>query len=371
MIKSGHIFKKNKLGLTSLNIVFPTGSIYEKPGRRGISHLMEHLITKSVDKYMDQFTNDCIDFNASTSQNYVVVYFRGLEDKLPSDFKKELVRAILNDYVNITPKDFENEKKIVMQELLDTYEDPNEGNYTNLLYNYFDVHDPTGIPAEIEAFTYEEMQAVVKEQYSKPLRIIEVGKTATDFSDIEYLDTLPDPVQIKYKDRKQEIFPVTESEKVNVFVFSKIPIIKTECPPVIVGMQMLCEGLNSPFCQEIRETRGLSYYVMGDVHLISKNGVLVMNACTDKKNAKELEELFRIMCANVEKYLTRERYNIIINQLKTMFKIKKCLKWKNVGDLINMEMPNLEEWINDGKINYEKLVGIMQKYFYEIKIIAR
>ena len=91
MIKAGHVFKKNKLGLTSLNIVFPTGCAYEKPGRRGISHLMEHLITKSVDKYMDRFTNDCIDFNASTSQNYVVVYFRGLEDKLPSDFKKELV----------------------------------------------------------------------------------------------------------------------------------------------------------------------------------------------------------------------------------------------------------------------------------------
>jgi hypothetical protein len=34
-------------------------------------------------------------------------------------------------------------------------------------------------------------------------------------------------------------------------------------------------------------------------------------------------------------------------------------------------MPNLEEWINDGKIWYEKLVGIMQKYFYEMEIISK
>ena len=371
MIKAGHVFKKSKIGLTSLNIVFPTGAAYEKPGRRGISHLMEHLITKGVDKYMDRFTNDCIDFNASTSQNYVVVYFRGLEDKLPADFKQELVRAILNDYVNITEKEFENEKKIVMQELLDTYEDPNDGHYTNLIYNYFGVHDPTGIPEDIEAFTYADMLQVAREQYTKPLRIVEVGKDKTDFSNIEYLDTLPEPVTLKFRDRKQEILPVTDSEKVNVFVFSKHPVIKTEYPLALIGMQMLCEGLNSPFCQEIREKRGLSYFVIGDIHLITKNGILYMNACTDKEHQKELEDIFREMCKDITKYLTRERYEIIINQIKTMFRMKKCLRWKNVGDLINMEMPNLEEWINDGKIWYEKLVGIMQKYFYEMEIISK
>ena len=371
MIKAGHIFKKNILGLTSLNIVFPTGCAYEKPGQRGISHLMEHLITKSVDKYMDRFTNDCIDFNASTSQNYVVVYFRGLEDKLTTDFKQELVKALLNDYVNITKEEFDNEKKIVMQELLDSYEDPNDGHYTNLIYNYFDVHDPTGIPADIDAFTYEQMLQTAKDFYTKPLRIIEVGKTRSDFSDIEFLDTMPEPVTLKFKDRKQEIMPVADSEKVNVFVFSKIPVIKTEYPNAFIGMQMLCDGLNSPFCQEIREKRGLSYYVMGDIHLVTKNGILVMNACTDEEHAQELVDLFKDMCKNVTKYLTRERYEIIINQIKTMFRMKKCLRWKNVGDLINMEMPNLEEWINDGKIQYERVVGVIQKYFYEMEIISK
>ena len=96
-----------------------------------------------------------------------------------------------------------------------------------------------------------------------------------------------------------------------------------------------------------------------------------MNACTDKEHQKELEGLFKDMCGNITKYLTKERYDIIINQLKTMFRMNKCLRWKNVGDLINMEMPNLEEWIDDGKIWYEKLVGIMQKYFYEIEIISK
>lgn len=370
MIKAGHVFKKTKLDLTSLTIVFPTGCVYEKPGMRGTSHLMEHLITKGVDKYMDRFTNDCIDFNASTSQNYVVVYFRGLEDKLTNDFKKELVNAILTGYVNISKKEFDNEKKIVMQELLDSYEEPNEGNYINLIYNYFDVHDPTGIPEEVEAFTFDDMKRVAQESYSKPLRIVEVGKVPTDFSNIEFLDTLPEPVALKYKDRGQQILPVTESEKVNVYVFSQIPVIKTECPPVSIGLLMLCDGLNSPFCQEIREKRGLSYYVSGDLHLISKNGIITLNACTDKEHQKELEDVFMDMCKNITQYLTKERFNIIINQLKTIFRIKKCLRWKNVGDLINMEMPNLEEWINDGKIRYEKTVGIMQKYFYEMQIVS-
>ncbi|MBR1611364.1 MAG: insulinase family protein, partial [Methanobrevibacter sp.] len=267
--------------------------------------------------------------------------------------------------------EFENEKKIVMQELLDSYEDPNDGHYTNLIYNYFDVHDPTGIPADIDAFTYEQILQTAKDFYTKPLRIIEVGKTRSDFSNIEFLDTMPEPVTLKFKDRKQEIMPVANSEKVNVFVFSKLPVIKTEYPNAFIGMQMLCDGLNSPFCQEIREKRGLSYYVMGDIHLVTKNGILVMNACTDEEHAQELVDLFKDMCKNVTKYLTRERYEIIINQIKTMFRMKKCLRWKNVGDLINMEMPNLEEWINDGKIQYERVVGVIQKYFYEMEIITK
>ena len=52
MIKAGHVFKKNKLGLTSLNIVFLTGYVYVKTGSSRILHLIENWISKRVGIYL-------------------------------------------------------------------------------------------------------------------------------------------------------------------------------------------------------------------------------------------------------------------------------------------------------------------------------
>ena len=73
--KTGYFFVKNThhKKLTSLNIIYHTGPAYEARGRRGVAHLMEHMITKCIDKYQPQFTKDCITFNAMTTTNYIQV----------------------------------------------------------------------------------------------------------------------------------------------------------------------------------------------------------------------------------------------------------------------------------------------------------
>mgnify|MGYP004449723907 CR=1 FL=1 len=216
MISTGHIYKKSKLKLTSLSIVFPTGSIYDKEGKRGIYHLMEHLITKPLDKYQDLFTANCIEFNAMTSINYGIVYFNGLDSKLTPELKKEVVNCLLNNFNEVTEEQFNIEKQIVSQEIMDVYNDTFNGNLMNIFYSHYNVHDPAGIPDEVNSITFDEVKELARVVFNKPLRIVEIGPSKTEFNNITYNSVLPEPIRVNYKKTKKEVLPVQKGDKTNV-----------------------------------------------------------------------------------------------------------------------------------------------------------
>lgn len=360
-IKYGYIFKKSKLKLTSLNIVFNMGSIYEKPGMRGISHLMEHLITKAIDPYENRLLNDCIEFNAYTTTSHIVVYFNGLETKLTAELKKELTHAILNNFNNITEEQFNTEKSIVLQEIMDTFEDPGEGNFVNLVYKNYNITCPAGIPDEVANFTFKEAKQLAKKYYTKPARIIDVASKPNDLGKIKYNEIVETSAKIKFKPSKQIIKEVITGDKINFYGFSKRIINKKDYPYLAIGLSMLSDGLSSPFYQEIREKRGLSYFVSLDTVLFGKEGIMSMTACTTEDKKEELVKVVTDMNNDIIKYLTLDRFNIIINLLKTKQEIEKCLPYKNVGKLIFQENAQIPTNLN--KITYNKVVEITQKYF--------
>lgn len=361
-IKYGYIFKKSKTKLTSLNIVFNLGSAYETVGYRGISHLMEHLIAKPLDKYEDRFLNDCIETNAYTSLNHIVVYFKGLDTKLTPELKQELVDCVLNGFNEVTKEEFENEKQVVIQEAFDCFEEPSVGHLTNILYGYYGISLPVGIPEEVNSFTYENAKKWAKKYFTKPARIVEVGRTSTEFKNVKYTKKLWfEPIIPKYKDTKQIIKNVQSGDKVNIYAMSKRIINKADYPYIMIGLSMLCDGMLSPFCQEIRVKNGYSYYVAASSIMCYHKGVITIQACTTQDNKEKLINLFQKLSQNIKRYLTKKRFNVIINLLKTRREIDKCLWYKNIFDLLIPE--ELAFPANLDKIDYQKVVDITTKYF--------
>lgn len=365
--KFGYVYKKSRLKLTSLNIVYNIGSAFEKPGMRGISHLMEHLITKAVDKYEDRFLNDCIEFNAYTSLNHVVVYFRGLDSKLTPDFKQELVNAILYNFNEITQEQFDTEKMIVTQEILDEYENPDDGHFANILYGYYNVTDPAGVPEDVANFTLKEARKLAKDFFSKPARIVEVGPTSTTFKKIKYNTEIAPTNVPKFKKTKNIIKNVAAGDKVCMFGLSKKILKKSDYPYLIIGLNMLSDGLQSPLYQEISEKRGLSYFVGADKTMFGQAGIVDVFVCTTPEKLDELISVFTKIKNNIKKYLTKDRFKIIINLIKTKREIEKCLPYKGVSDLITPEDLRLPK--NLDKIEFKKVVEVTEKYFGENMVI--
>lgn len=367
--RSGYIYRKTTFGMTSLTIVYPTGSAYEKIGSRGIAHLMEHLITKPLDKYNTFFTRNCIESNAWTSRNYVAVYFKGLEEKLTNDLKQELVNAVVHGFSEVTEEMFNIEKNIVIEELTDVFNDPFNGHLTNVLYSRFRMHDPTGFIRDIQQFTYEDAKKLAEKVYTKPLRIIEVARKRTPLPGVEYVEDIPHYKEIEYKILDREILPVPKTEKAHVFLLSKKPVLKPDYLHAVLGMEMLTDGLESPFMQEIREKRGLTYDVSADIDYATHFSVMWVGMVTDKKNVKTLIKLLEDMSLNITRYLTKDRFDALIDQYKTYSTIKKLFKYSKTDNLIEMEIPHMTDRVSD--MSYDRVVATMQKYFSDIEIVVR
>lgn len=368
-ILSGYIHRaQQKSEFTSLTLVYPAGSIYEPEGKHGVSHLMEHLICKLVDKYEERFLNDCIEFNAETCFNYVEFFFRGLESKLPREFKQQLVSDLLSGFDSITKEELETEKNIVIQEITDCYDDPVDGNILNNFYKYYNLVEPGGFVEDIKNFTYEDAKKMYNDVFMHPLRIVEVGKEWTEFKGIEYCTELPKQVSPKFKATKKEIMPVAKGDKAQVYAYGKKVLKRSDFQYLLIASHMLTFGRSSPMTNELREKRGLTYDISCDFQPIQDHAIFWFFAMTSKDKAKELADTLEYMCKNVRKYLTKERFDTVINFIKTKREIQKCNLWKHPIKYTENENPRIITTLD--KIKFEKLVGIVEKYLYNVHVVV-
>ena len=120
---------KSQTDLSGFYVVYEGSTNLEKPGWYGISHLLEHLVCKSFDHLQEDFDKDGIDWNAYTSGNEIVFYLTGLDEKV-NKWKGEFM-DLLGQF-NVTKEEFENERKIVLEEYMDAFNSQTEVHMLNL-----------------------------------------------------------------------------------------------------------------------------------------------------------------------------------------------------------------------------------------------
>lgn len=358
-----HIFEKKSLKMTTLRVVFNAGSLYEKEGRFGTMHLMEHLICKSFDDMLDELTKKNIKWNASTGAEYVSFYWTGLDSQLTPELKEELVRRVLaiGCKTNVTDESFEKEKATVLQEYRDCFDSPQNAVLLNTLRQKFNFYDAIGRYNDIEAFTIKDYEEVRKEFFSNPARIIEIGPRKSDLSFVKFEESRHEFAKLKYKDKWNYDFEeVGSSEKSLVQVIGKKLVKKSDYPFLKVALEMLNSGLESPLYKEIREKRGLSYYSIASLMTLLSDSVCIFYAATSKEKADELGSVYDNFFKDVTKYLTKERFDDIMNAYAIAKEEQKILRYSHISDLVrkgDVDMPK-----NLKKITYERVVEVAEKY---------
>ena len=367
-----HIFKKNKIKMSGLYLIFNTGAMYEENGKFGTFHLMEHLICKTFDDLRDEFTKRGITYNAYTSSEMVVVWFTGLTKQLSTVLKEDLIKRITLCGNLITEESFLKEKMVVLQEYEDSFTDPMGGHYLNLIRSRFNYYLPIGKKSDIESFSYDDMKKTFNEFFTKPSMIIEIGGEKSDLSFVEFDKKPRTKRSLKYKEyNKVEISQVPCVEGMNFMYFvPRTSISKKDYANLYIAKLMLSKGLNSPLYQELREKRGLVYGIYAMLEPCVNDSIFTICFQTITPNVEEAKIAYEETINNIDNVLTLDRFNDIIEMLRNKFEEEDIFiheaVWKFIKGLPSSQVNSktLE------KIKFEEVVETAKKYLlnYELFI---
>ena len=354
-----YYYTKSSIKMANLTIAYNMGGLFDQDGQKGISHLMEHLVCKTFkDEYAELQKYD-VEFNACTGDDMVKVYFNGMEKYFTPEWRRRLVNKLTGG-INIPEEEFETEKKVVLQEYMDCFNEP--ANAENTMRKKFGYYGPIGKKEDIEKFTYQDMKDYYEKFMRKPAKIIEVGPSKTDFSDIPMVEEYQvQPAKPKYKkDWKLPLEPTPENTKCDVDFLCKKSISKADYPALAVAVNMLTMGLESPMYKEIREKRGLTYHVGSSMIPFMTYAYVSFGATTDKENEQELKNAFQYFFDDIAKHLSKQRFEDIICKIDVNREKDKIFKYRNIGKILNKGKIQIGNAYK--KLTYEKVVEVANKY---------
>lgn len=363
-----YFFEKNNLKMNGLYLVYNAGAIYEKDTQKGTMHLMEHLICKSFDDMQDEFTKRNITYNAYTTEELVVVYFTGLYSELNSDLKTRIVKRLTNG-IFANEFDFNKEKEIVLQEYYNYFNDIAFGQITNNLRKKYNTYSVIGDAKDIINFTYSEALSIFDTYFKSPTNIIEVGRESTDFSFVEYNNIGFIDKYNKYGlyDNDSEIIPESETNSVVISMSTK-PISSKDYPYILILTEILCGGLNSPLYQELREKRGLIYAIMPYCPSCINDCIFMYAAMTTKDNGNEVANIMKDVLNNMDKYVTIDRFNDVIDNAIIQMEINKIFQYKYPKNLRKGLPSSFKTKKQFKSVTLEKILEIGRKYFSTLDI---
>jgi predicted Zn-dependent peptidase len=286
-------------------IMLAAGSRYENAGNRGIAHFAEHMFFKGTERRptakdisleVDRFGGE---FNAFTSKEYTGYYIRcaGEQRDQALDVLVDMIRNSKFD-----PEELEREKGVIVEEMnmyFDTPRDYVSSVYDDLLFGDNPLGWETlGTKETITSATRDTFLDYISSWY-KPARMVVgvAGMTGDDLlprleellGDIETADTgEPVPAAIERSEEPRVRIHSKDSDQANVCIgLPSYPIDHPDRYALQLLGTVLGTGMSSRLFLEVRERRGLAYYVYALNSSYTDAGTLVSQAGVDLKRADE------------------------------------------------------------------------------------
>jgi len=287
-------------------VMFKTGSKYEDRKTSGLSHFLEHMFFKGTNKRPDSLILSSeldamgADYNAFTSKEYTGYYIKSTKDKI------KVSLDILSDMLlnsKFDSQEIEKEKGVIIEEL-NMYEDnPRikiEDVFENCLYGDTPAGwDTIGNKETIRNFKRSDFIKYFSNQYGiKNMAVFVAG----NFSDKEIKKMLAKNFSLFKKNNYRDKLKVVEKQiKPNLLIKNK----KTDQTVLSLGFRafpanhpdeyilkllavILGGSMSSRLFTEIRERRGLAYFVRSSIETYTDSGYISSQAGVPNDKLKEV-----------------------------------------------------------------------------------
>jgi predicted Zn-dependent peptidase len=278
-------------------LMFAAGSRYETRDTNGIAHFAEHMFFKGTERRPSarQIAGeiDAIggEFNAFTGKELTGYYVKCAAEH------RDVALDVLVDMIRhsrFEPEEIEREKGVIVEEMnmyFDTPRDYIGGVYDDLLYGDQPLGwDIIGRKETVRAATRETFLDYLGRWYKPDRLIVGVGGKIGDGL-LERLDSLlgdldgsapggPSPVELRENGAVKLHTKASDQAHICLGVRS-YPLTHPDRYVLQVLATVLGGGMSSRLFSEVRERRGLAYYVFGTNHSYVEAGSLYSQAGVD------------------------------------------------------------------------------------------
>src|SRR5918997_649384 len=265
---------------TSCFLMYAAGSRYEEKDTNGIAHFAEHMFFKGTERRptsKDITTEiDSIggEFNAFTGKEYTGYYVRcGAEQR---DTALDVLVDMLRNS-KFEPAEIEREKGVIVEEMNMYYDTPRdflEGVYDELLYGDQPLGwDIIGTKETVRAATRETFLEYLDRWYRAPRMVAGLAGAVGDdavarvgelLGDVRNgTGTAPAPVAWSQERPQVKIHSKTSDQAHVRLGVHSYPLDHPDRYALSLLATVLGGGMSSRLFSEVRERRGLAYYVYG------------------------------------------------------------------------------------------------------------
>ncbi len=289
-------------------IMLAAGSRYETPDTNGIAHFAEHMFFKGTERRPTareigmEVDSLGAEFNAFTSKEYTGYYV-----KCAADYRDPALDVLVDMIRNskFEPEEIEREKGVIVEEMNMYYDTPRDfigGVYDQLLYGDQPLGwDIIGRKETVRAATRETFLDYIGRWY-KPVRMVvglggrlngdALGTAERLLGDLEPDETpAPEPVRLNGDSGPQVTIHHKESDQAHLCLgVRSYPFVHPDRYALQMLATILGTGMSSRLFSEVRERRGLAYYVFAANQSYTDAGSLYSQAGVDIARADEAVE---------------------------------------------------------------------------------
>jgi predicted Zn-dependent peptidase len=289
-------------------IMLAAGSRYETPDTNGIAHFAEHMFFKGTEQRpsarvigmeVDSLGGE---FNAFTSKEYTGYYI-----KCAADYRDRALDVLVDmlRHSKFDGEEIEREKGVIVEEMNMYFDTPRDfigGLYDQLLYGDQPLGwDVIGRKETVRAATRDTFLDYVGRWYKPERMVVGVGGRLQGdvlatverlLGDLEPEDTgAPAPVELQDGNAPRVTVHQKESDQAHLVLgVRSYPFVHPDRYVLQLLTTILGTGMSSRLFTEVRERRGLAYYVYAHNNSYTDAGSLYSQAGVDITRADEAVE---------------------------------------------------------------------------------
>ena len=303
---------------TSCFLMFAAGSRYETKESNGIAHFAEHMFFKGTERrptardIAGEVDGIGGEFNAFTGKEYTGYYVRCAA--ATRDTALDVLVDMLRNS-SFDPAEIEREKGVIVEEMNMYFDTPRDfigGTYENLLYGDQPLGwDIIGRKETVRGATRETFLDYVDRWYRPDRMVVGVGGQIGDgllprledlLGDLEPRETgSPAPVKLPANGSRVKVHTKQSDQAHLVLGVRSRPLVDPDRYVLQLLATVLGGGMSSRLFTEVRERRGLAYYVFGTNHAYTDAGSLHAQSGVDINRIDDavttIVEQFRLLAS--------------------------------------------------------------------------